>query len=114
MRHVQAERLDHAGGLFLELAGHRLKRVGRKELARIAQGFHLRIAGGDLLFVHLALVLAGDLGDHLLARLRLKARDDVVGDLVHHMHGAGAHVQHDVVTAELILMNHLFLSLNMA
>ena len=46
--HMQAQRLDDAGALFLELARHGGKGVRREELPLVLQGADLRVAGGDL------------------------------------------------------------------
>ena len=33
--------------------------------------------------------------------------DHIIGDIVHHVHAAGAGIQHDGQAAQFILMNHL-------
>ena len=39
-----------------------------------------------------------------------KHGNNIVGDLIHHMDTAGANIQHDVVAALLVLMNHKYIS----
>ena len=39
-----------------------------------------------------------------------KQPDDVIGHLVYHVYCTGANVQHDVIAAQLILMNHSVVS----
>ena len=116
---VQAERLDHAGGFALELAGGRLVGVGGEQPAGVAQGADLVIAFGnvglaDALAVLRALprVPAGKLPQQLLPAVLLKHANQVVCQPVHQMDRARADVQHNVVPAKLITMNHFaFLSL---
>ena len=108
MRHVQAERLDHAGGLFLQMSGHGFKGIRRKELSAVAQG-------GDLIIALFQILRRNVLAIPVLLRHRLQHgpavvvfehRDDVIGHLVHGVNRARTDVQHDVVSAQLILMNH--------
>ena len=118
MGDVQAERLDHAGGFALELAGGRLVGVGGEQPAGVAQGADLVIAFGnvglaDALAVLRALprVPAGKLPQQLLPAVLLKHANQVVCQPVHQMDRARADVQHNVVPAKLITMNHFaFLS----
>ena len=105
VRDVQAQCLYHAGGLLLELACHGGKGIGGKELACLLQPHHLLIAvlqliGGDfgVSFAHLL--------QHCFLAVFFKQPDDVVGYFVHYVHRTGTNVQHDVIAAQLILMNH--------
>ena len=108
VRHVQAEGLDHARALFLQLARHALKGVGSKELARLLKREDLVVALGNILGgdVLAALVFFLQEGEDLLARMVLKESDGVVGQLVHHVDAARAGIQNDIIAAKPILMYH--------
>ena len=82
---------------------------GGKELSGFLERLHLGIALADILGRYILPVgIARFKGrENLFPGMRFKHPDDVVGDLVHHVNGTGAHIQHNVVAAELILMNHL-------
>ena len=101
MGHVQAQRLDHAGGLLLEGVRHGAEGVGGKQLTRRLQLTDLVVAlsqflGGDVLAV--AVFLPHLIEDGVAVGLFIQT-DHIVGDLIHHVHRAGADVQHDVVAA---------------
>ena len=103
---VQAQGLHNASGLLLQLACHGCESIGSKQLAGFLQGHHLIVAlrqigsiTGGILFRHGR--------QDCLPVVCFKHADDVVGDLVHHMHAAGANVQHDIEAAQFILMNHI-------
>ena len=131
VRDVQAQCFYHAGSPGLQLARHRLVRILREKLTGVLQIHDLIIAGADLLRVaHFgARVLFLHLEKHsfrecfdvdhaagfpvvfrvefLLVRVDLfESRDNVVGKVIHDMEGAGANVQHDVIAAKFVLMNH--------
>ena len=111
---MQAQGLDHPGGLLLQAARHGLKGVGGEKLPRVPERCHLVVAllqvpAGDTLPAGVLFCCGADDGLPVAA---LKEGDHIVGHLVHHMHGAGADVQHDVVAAQFILMDHVSVSLN--
>ena len=112
MGHMEAQGLHHTRRLFLQLTCHRLKGVGGKELSRLLQGNHLSIALGkvSLRNVLTAAVFLLHGGEDLFLRMRFKQTDDVVGHLVHHMDSPRTHIQHHIVTAQFILMNHSIVS----
>ena len=80
--HVQAERLDDAGSLGLELSGHGLVDVGREQLARLAQGLDLSAGRLQFLQGRLVRVAVVDRGDQYVAGRGFVVLDQVIGDLV--------------------------------
>ena len=107
MGHMKAQGLHHPGGFLFQLSGHGGESVGGKELPRLLQLGHLIIA-----LVQLFPAQLGEPGLHqcqdLLAGAAFVAADDFIGRIVHHVDGAGADIQHDVVSGQLVLMNHGF------
>ena len=106
---VEAQRLDDTRCLGLEMPRHGLEGVGGEELARFLERDDLSVAlldigGGDILAVAVFFVHGSD--DFVLF-VGLKHLDDVVGYLVYYVDGTGADVQHHVVAAELVLMDHV-------
>ena len=102
MGHVQTQSLDHAGSPLLQRTGHGLEGIRREQLTGLFQLSDLVIALLDLLHRHIRIG-----GRDLLYRGRvLVRRDQVIRDIIDHMDRAGANVQHDIVTAEFILMDH--------
>ena len=95
---MQAQRLDHAGALFLELPGHGFEVVRREELTVFLELRDLIVAAVDLGFRDLG--NGGVLLEHgaldFLAAVVLIQPDHVIGQRVHGVDRAGAHVQHDV------------------
>ena len=107
VRHVQAERLDDIAAFLFKASGHRLKAVRRKELACVLQCRDLVIAGvGLALRQALHAIFRQHLRRDLFPAFRLVKGNHVIGEPVHQMDGARAHVQHDVISVQLILMNH--------
>ena len=108
MRDMQAERLDNTRGLLLEPARHRFKGVRRKQLSGILQRRDIIIAFCDILRRDLRIVRIFLLHcrKHFLPRLILINCDHIIGKRIDGMHRAGADIQHDIVSAELILVNH--------
>ena len=109
MGNVQAQRLDHAGGARLQLARHRLEGILGEQLASRLQLRDLVIALAHLLRRDAlgGVVLFGQLTDDGVAALALEHGDDVIGQLVHRVDRAGADVQHDVIAAQVVLMDHI-------
>ena len=109
MGNVQAQRLDHAGGACLQFARHRLEGVLGEQLARRLQLRDLVIALAHLLRRDAlgGVVLFGQLTDDGIAALGLEHGNDVIGQLVHRVDRAGADVQHDVIAAQFVLMDHI-------
>ena len=104
--HVQAQSLDHAGGAGLQLPRHVFKGVRGEELAVFLERCDLVVA-----FRHLGGVLVEALGqfaDDLVLAFAFVQADELVGDLVHHVHAAAAGVQHDVIIIQVITVNHVF------
>ena len=111
VRNMQAERLDNARGLFLQFTRHRLKRIRREQLSGVLQCRDIVIAFSKLLRgdLRVAAVFFLHGRDHRIPRVILIHRDHVICKRIDSMHRAGADVQHNVVAAELILMNHVIL-----
>ena len=108
MGHMQTKSLHHAGSLLLEFPCHLFKSIGGKELSFLLQFPNLIIAGGNFLPVyifHMAKLRHHGVDDFFLAFFFIKA-DDFISDIIHHMHAAGAGIQHNGQTAQLIPMNH--------
>ena len=105
VRHVQAQGLDDPGALFLEFARHGRKGVRCEELPLVLEGGDLVIAALDLRGGELRVLFTHG-GEDGLPALALVQGDAVVGQLVYRVDGTGADVQHDVVAAQLILMDH--------
>ena len=108
---MEAQGLHHPGGFLLELPRHGPEGIGGKQLARVLQAFHLRIAFFQFRFGQ-AGIFRPHGPKHFLPAMGFKHGDDVIGNLVHHVHPTGAYVQHDVIAAQLILMNHKLLLLS--
>ena len=106
--HVQAQGLHHAAGALLQLPGQGLEGVRREQLPGLLQGRDLVVALGKLLRGHVGIPLR-HLRKEFLPAVALVQADDVIGGVVHHVHRAGAHVQHDVVAVEFILVYHIIL-----
>ena len=106
---VQAQGLDDAGGTGLQLTRHGLEGIRGKQLARCLQLCDLVIALAHLLRRHTlgGTVFLGQLTDDGVAALAFEHGDNVIGQLVHRVDRAGADIQHDVIAAQLILMDHI-------
>ena len=106
--HVQAKRLDHVAGALLERAGHGGEGVRGEELAHLLERLHVADAQADFFLGHvLAIAIFGHHGaDDFLRRGVFIHGDDIVGDLVHAVHAAGAGVQHDVIAVKFVLVQH--------
>ena len=109
MRHVQAERLDHAGCARLQFARHGLERILRKQLSGALQRRDLIIAFRAIALGNFGIagVFFADGGEHLRPVVIFKQGNNIAGDVVHHMNAAGADVHNDVVSQKLKLMNHI-------
>ena len=108
MRDMQAQRLDDAGRTRFERAGHRLECIGGKKLTRIPKLFDLRITRLQLFGRHVRVerVFFAECAQQRFFIRRFKPRDHAVCRVVHGMHRAGANVQHDIVPAEFVCMDH--------
>ena len=106
--YVHAQRFHHACSALLELPGDGGKGVRRKQHAGILERADLIEAFFQFFAGHfgIAHVLFKHRGDDILAAVIFIQADDVVGDLVHQMHGTGVDVQHDVLAAKFISVNH--------
>ena len=104
---VQAQRLDH-GAAVLEVKGLVGVHVLGKELACGLQLLHIGQAVLDLLPGDLRQmgILLQQGGDQRLPPGGLVAGDDVVGQVVHRVHRAAVHIQHDVVAVQFVGMDH--------
>ena len=107
MRDVKAQGFDHAGGLLLQLSRHRLKHVRREQGSLFLQGSNLIPALPD--FRGILPEPRSHFRDNLFPGFFLIAADDLIGDLIHHMHRPGAGVNDDIPVVQMITMNH-FLS----
>ena len=109
MGNVQAQRLDDAGGARLQLARHRLEGILGEQLASRLQLRDLVIALAHLLRRDAlgGVVLFGQLTDDSVAALVLEHGNDVIGQLVHRVDRTGADIQHDVIAAQFVLMDHI-------
>ena len=106
--HVQAERLDHIGPV-LEVKGVVGVDVLGKQLALGGQLVDVVQAVRDVGLGHVgaARVLGGQGGRGLVPGLALvNEGDGIVGHVVHGVDAAAEYVHHDVVTAQLVLMDH--------
>ena len=106
--HVQAQGLDHIGTV-LEVEGVAGVSVGGEQLALLRQFVDVVQAVRDVGGGHIvpARVLLGQGRGGLRAGAAAVDRGDgVVGDVLHGVHAAAEHVQHDVVAAQFILMDH--------
>ena len=108
MGHVEAQGLHHVAGALLEGARHVGEGIGGEQLPGALQRLHVRDALPQVGLRHIgALPVFFQHRLHDLVRaVVLEHGDDVIGHLIHHVDGAGAGVQHDVVAVELILMYH--------
>ena len=93
---VQAQGLHHSGGPGLQLSGHGRKGVRSKELPRVLQGGDVLVARLQFFPVKLR-VFPGHLVDGRFPGRVFVEANQVVSRLIHHMDGAGAHIQNDVV-----------------
>ena len=109
VRHMQAQRL-HVRLAALEVDGEVAVFVLGVQLSGVLQGADVVHQPAKLLFVHVGAraVLHQKLGDDLVLRARFIQRYRVVRHVVHHVHRAGEHVQHDIVSIQFVLMNHSF------
>ena len=132
VRDMQAQRLDDARSPRLQFPGHRLVGVLGKELARRDQGLDLPVALFDLFAVsHLrAFVFLFHVGkdpfhqrffvDHAAAGRTVTLVqiclmlldgsdpfDQIVGQVIDDVKGAGTDVQDNVISAQFELMNHV-------
>ena len=107
--HMKAQRLDD-GVARLEVKGQMLVGVGGKQLALGLQVLRALQDRPDLALRHLRLaaVLFQHGGNDLPGAVALVHGDDVIGQVVHHMDGAAVHIQHDIITIELITVDHSF------
>ena len=103
---MQAQGLHHAAAVGLKVPGHGLEGIRGKELAVPLQLGHGVQAGLRLVAGNAVPVLFQNQGDQLLPGFFLIERDDVIGGGVHHMDGAGAGIQDNVVAAQFVLMYH--------
>ena len=106
MRNVQAQRLYNASRFGLQCACHRLESIGRKKLARGLQLGYLVIALGNVLGGFVG-VFFGYGGYNVRPVRRFKRGNHVVRHVIHGVHRAGAYIKHYIVTAKLILMDHI-------
>ena len=108
MRHMEAERLHNIAGTLLECAGHLRKGVRCKKFPRLFQPpnilytglyiFSRHIRTGMIFFQH---------GRHdLFRRMRFIKANDVIGHFIHDMDTAGAGVQHNIISVQLVLVYH--------
>ena len=109
---MKAQCLYHTGGLLLQLSSHRLKIIGSKELSGILQRLHLGITFRNILLGNIA---AGSIfffhsQKDIFPAFFFKQSDDIVGNFVHHMDRTGTNIQNDIISTQLILMNHFFFS----
>ena len=107
--HVEAQGLDH-GVLVLEIKGQILVLVRGEELPPGLQVLHALQHGADLLrrYLRAVPVLCQHPGDDLLSGAGLVEVDDVVGQVVHRVDGAAVHIQYDIISVELIAVNHSY------
>ena len=106
MRNVQAQCLYNARCFGLERARHRLKRIRGKKLARGLQLGYLVIALGNVLGGFVG-IFFGYGGYNVRPVRRFKRGNHVVRYVIHGVHRAGAYIKHYIVTAKLILMDHI-------
>ena len=108
MGHVETQGLDDPGAFGLQVTGDGLEGVGGEELPGLLQLADLVIAAADLRFGDrlLVRVLFQHGSPDLLKGVLLEHGNHIIGQRVDHVHRAGADVQHDVVTAQLVLVNH--------
>ena len=105
---MQAERLHHVGPV-LEIKGVVGVGVGGKELALLGQLVDvvqavLDVGGGHLVVACVFLgQRVGGLGPGLAF---VNQGDGVIRHIVHGVHAAAEHVQHNVVAAQFVLMDH--------
>ena len=107
VRHMQAQRLHHTGGLLLQLPGQRLKHVRGKQGSLLLQRCDLIPALPDLRGI--LPEARGHFRNDLFPGFFLIAADDLIGDLIHHMNGSRTGVNDDIPVVQMITMNH-FLS----
>src|SRR5699024_4795941 len=97
------------GRTVFEIKGIRLIHIrreelaGRLELVNVCKAI-LNIGGGDLGVVGVALGQGGGGGRAAVAGVQ--QRDRVIGHIVHRVHAAAVHIEHNVVSVELVLVNH--------
>ena len=106
--HMQAQRLDHGAALF-ELESLVLVGIGSKELSGCGQLVDVVKAVGDIGSGHLGMI--GVLFCQQFFRLGagmpgVDEGDGIVGELIHRMDTTAVHVDHNVVAAKLVLMDH--------
>ena len=108
MGDVEAQRLDNVPGPLLEGLCQRCEGIRREQLSGVPQAPHIRGALAQLRLrdVGAAAVFFQHGRHDFILRVIRKQRDDVVGNLIHDMNRAGAGVQHQIVSAQLILMYH--------
>ena len=80
--------------------------VRRKENAFLICLQNFRIAGTDFFRIVKPRQLCHDFLRTFRSKRRCNIIQHVIGQLVHHMHAAAVHVQHNVIVAQFILMNH--------
>ena len=112
MGDVQAQRLYNVARALLEGARHLRECIRCKQLFGSYQGLYVLDAVQYVLlfYVFAAGVFFGYGLHYFLRAVVLIHGDYVVCHLIHHVYGAGAGVQHYVVTVELVMMNHYCLS----
>ena len=108
MGHVQAKGLDHIGPV-LEIKGMVGVGVGGKQLALGGQLVNVvqavpDIGGGHVGAAGILFLQRG--GGFFPGVPGVDQSDGVIGHIVHRVHAAAEHVQHDVVTAQFVLMDH--------
>ena len=107
MRHMQAQRLDIVAALF-EVERHIGVHIFAVELAGFLQRAHILNAVPQVLLGNIwtvAVLFQHPAHDLVFRGLGVEG-DNVIGYLVHHVHRAAVHVQHDVVAVQFILMDH--------
>ena len=108
VRNVEAERFHNARARFLEAARQIGKAVRRKELALRLKRLDLREARVDLLrgYVRRAAVFFQNGGLDLFRGTGFVHADNIIDGVVHNVHGARIHIEHNIQPAEPVTMNH--------
>ena len=105
---MQAQSLHNSGGLFLQFSRHIFKGIGRKKLSAVPKRFDLTVALLNIFSGNISASRVFFLHNlkYVLAAMLFKHTDNIVGNIIHRVNGAGADIQNDIVAAQLILMNH--------
>ena len=107
--HMEAQGLHHPGGFPLEFPRHGGEGVGGEQLSGGFQLGDLIVAIGQFfrIYVFPAAVLFQHGPNDFFPAFFPILGDHIIGDIIHHVHAAGAGVQHDGQPAQLVLMYHL-------